>query len=436
MRWDETLKVIQDDRRFNALPSAGERKQVFAEYQTLVRKREKEEEKEKKKRALDDLIDALKGWEGIKKPDARYKDFAMEFFDEDWFKLMDEEARDETFQEFMDEQERNASEVRRKTRKDGVEKVQATFASHDKISIKSKWREVRDIMRDDEAFLSLTKLEALTSWEDWVKETEKKELEAKTRHRVRDGRKMRDAFRELLQEVNDTGLCKMNSQWREVAQHVKDDARYEALIQKSGSSAHDLFDDFVVLLNDRCKDDRNKLKKMAKVRGVTISSVSTFESFHDSLKDEDGYSEIPEEHCRNLFDGLVAKAKEQEEEAEREQKKARKKFVELLQRCKDVTASITYEGTEVLISEDAAWQALEEETRRQCFHIFIEQLKLQAMKEAEGVATGGTGDRDRRRRRGVGEEASDDGGDRRRRGRSEEPLSSPRGDRRKRSRRR
>lgn len=51
MKWEEASKLCQEDRRFLALNTAGERKQEFAVWVTQSKKREKEEEREKKKRA-------------------------------------------------------------------------------------------------------------------------------------------------------------------------------------------------------------------------------------------------------------------------------------------------------------------------------------------------------------------------------------------------
>lgn len=83
----------QDDRRFNALTAAGERKQAFAEYITQTKKREKEEEREKRKRAKDDFIEALQKWKDLKLT-TRYRDTAEHFYNEEWFKLLEEDERD------------------------------------------------------------------------------------------------------------------------------------------------------------------------------------------------------------------------------------------------------------------------------------------------------------------------------------------------------
>ena len=62
-------------------------------YITQSKKREKEEEREKRKRSKDDFIDALTAWKDLKLT-TRYKDAAEHFYNEEWFKLLEEEERD------------------------------------------------------------------------------------------------------------------------------------------------------------------------------------------------------------------------------------------------------------------------------------------------------------------------------------------------------
>ena len=88
-----SVSKLQEDRRFGALAAAGERKQAFAEYITQSKKREKEEEREKRKKAKDDFIDALTAWKDLKLT-TRYKDAAEHFYNEEWFKLLEEDERD------------------------------------------------------------------------------------------------------------------------------------------------------------------------------------------------------------------------------------------------------------------------------------------------------------------------------------------------------
>merc|ERR1712050_246143 len=58
--------------------------------------------------------------------------------------------------------------------------------------------------------------------------------------------------------------------------------------------------------------------------------------------------------------------------------KNRKRFVELLQKTREVTANTTYEQASKLLGSSSAWDAVDEHTRKQCFDIFVDQLKIQS----------------------------------------------------------
>eukprot|EP00927_Polykrikos_kofoidii_P053731 TRINITY_DN48292_c0_g1_i1.p1 TRINITY_DN48292_c0_g1~~TRINITY_DN48292_c0_g1_i1.p1 ORF type:complete len:641 (-),score=193.53 TRINITY_DN48292_c0_g1_i1:95-1888(-) len=407
MKWEEALKLIADDRRLNALTTAGERKQVFAEYVTQTKKRQIEEQRERRKRAKDDFIEELKNWDGLKLV-TRYREVAEEFMDRDWFKLIEEEERDELFQDFMDENEKKVKDDRRKKRKEVVEKVKEIYDENKDITTLSRWRDVQELLRDCETFRWLTKLEALTSWEEWVTEAEKKEVESKAKTKFRQERLARDAFREALMELRRKNEIKMSTQWRDVANMVKDDPRYIAMIGQSGSTPHDHFEDLLEELGEKYKEDRAKIKKLAKEKGIVITSSSAYEWFHDQLKMEEAFLNIEEENRKMMFDSLVAKAREQDEDAEKAAKRNRKKFVELLQRTREVTAMTSYDAATKILGTNPAWDAVDEMTRRQCFDIFVDQLKIQC----------GAWNKSRKNEGAGGDDAeepaeSDDGGDQR-----------------------
>jgi len=398
MKWEEALKIIQDDRRFNALNTAGERKQVFAEYVTQTKKREKEAEREKRKRAKDDFLAALADWEDLKVT-SRYREAAEAFCDKDFYKLLEEEERDELFQDFMDEHEKKVRDDRRKQRKEYVEKIKAVYVEHEEISTLSRWRDLQDILSDNETFRWLSKLEALTSWEEWVNEWEKKELDNKAKARFREDRLVRDGFRQLMKEHSDKGALHLNSHWGDFAQTIVDEPRYLNVVGMSGSTPHDLFDDFLEELGERYKEDRAKIKKWAKAKGLVVTSTTTPQWFYEQLKGEDGFLQIPEPHRNMVYESLISKAREQDEDVEKNAKKNRKRFVELLQKTREVTANTTYEAAQKILGVSAAWDAVDEQTRRQCFDIFVDQLKIQSeSRRVEKDDLSGDSDDDRRKK--------------------------------------
>merc|ERR1719478_1867770 len=87
---------------------------------------------------------------------------------------------------------------------------------------------------------------------------------------------------------------------------------------------------------------------------------------------------MADENKRTVFESLIGKAKEQDEDVEKNAKRNRKRFVELLQKTREVTARTTFEDAAKLLSVSPAWDAVDENTRRQCFDIFVDQLKIQS----------------------------------------------------------
>merc|ERR1712113_863812 len=106
----------------------------------------------------------------------------------------------------------------------------------------------------------------------------------------------RDGFRDFCATLHYDGKISSTSHWREVAKMVVDDERYMKMVGMSGSTPHDLFDDFIEDLGEKYKQDRALLKKMAKAKGVVITSTSTYGWFCDELRDEEGYDSIAGEH--------------------------------------------------------------------------------------------------------------------------------------------
>lgn len=72
------------------------------------------------------------------------------------------------------------------------------------------------------------------------------------------------------------------------------ESRYIDLISQPGSTPHDLFDDFIEGTGDRYNQDKAKLKKLVKSKGLVITTNSTWEWFNGELKDvsRSGFSSI------------------------------------------------------------------------------------------------------------------------------------------------
>lgn len=386
-KWDEAMKLIQDDKRFNAFPTGGERKQAFAEWLTKAKKRAVEQARQKKLKAKDDWATMIKEWDGLK-PSTRYRDVAYEFFQSETFKLIDEDDRDEIFQDVMDDLDKQRKDERRKNKKGLLDKAKKLFIEDENITPLSRWRDVQDAFRDNDIYKVLSKVDVLTAWEEWSEEAEKKELEQKRKEKFRAERLFRDEFRKILDVYYKQGKITTETFWGSFVQEINEEEAYVKLIGQPGSKPHDLFDDYIESLHEKMKQEMKRIAKLAKARDVVVTPGSTYEWFAGQLVSEDTWQKAREQVRLQAFEMLVQRAKDQETaavaDAEKAAKKNRKNFVELLQKTREVTAATTYDMAEILLCSNSAWNAVDDRTRRQCFDIFVDQLKIQH--EARGGA--------------------------------------------------
>lgn len=97
-------------------------------------------------------------------------------------------------------------------------------------------------------------------------------------------------------------------------------------------------------------------------------------------------------------------ASEQDEDKAAE--KNRMQFVELLLKTREVSASTTYEEARTMLSGNAAWHAVDERTRHECFEIFVEHLgNHHSKKKKKEKGSKGEKKKEKRRHR-EGEEAA------------------------------
>lgn len=68
---------------------------------------------------------------------------------------------------------------------------------------------------------------------------------------------------------------------------------------------------------------------------------------------------------------------QQDASVEKTTKKNRKHFVVLLQKTGEISGATTYDMAETLLGGTPAWDSIDEQTRKKCFHAFVDQLKLQ-----------------------------------------------------------
>jgi len=100
------------------------------------------------------------------------------------------------------------------------------------------------------------------------------------------------------------------------------------------------------------------------------------------------------------------KEEDDEDGDDEDGEKTRTQFVDLLMKAKEISAGTTYEDAEGLLSKRAAWKAVDEQTRRECFEIFVDHLATHTGKKKKKKDKAKKGKK--RKHKGTEEEAVED----------------------------
>ena len=228
--WAEVSKKpsVISDKRFNLFPTGGERKQIFTEFQTMDKKRQKDKEREKRQEATNALTAVLKDRSktGILKANYSLMDFFKDCGEEDWWSNIDDNDRDDAFQDFMEDWHRKDRDDRRSGRKECARDMRRFLDEHDKIDFTTKWREAQVLMQDEEFVQKLDKIDLLEEFERFVEDNQRDERDNFKIKAYRKQRVERDDFIELLQarkkDIN------FDTPWPQFCEIVKEDPRYLA----------------------------------------------------------------------------------------------------------------------------------------------------------------------------------------------------------------
>lgn len=218
-RWKTIRPIIEGETTFRATDDENERRQLFEEYVTELKKAHVEQESATRKAAMDELVGIL-----------------------------------------------NSLDLEPYTR---WSEAQATIESSDKF-------------QGDDKFKTLSKSDVLTAFENHIKNLERTFNDARQQQKAalaRKERRNREAYLELLKELKSQGKIKAGSKWMNIRPVIQDDPRYHAVLGQSGSTPLDLFWDMVEEEERALRGPRNDVLDVLDVSGYTLmanSHVLTF----------------------------------------------------------------------------------------------------------------------------------------------------------------
>ncbi|KAG0502112.1 hypothetical protein HPP92_002184 [Vanilla planifolia] len=338
--WEQTMRIIINDKRYGALKTLGERKQAFNEYLGQRKKQEAEERRNRQKKAR-----------------------------EDFTRMLEERAK------AAEEHKHNIMEYR------------AFLESCDFIKATTQWRKVQDRLEDDERCSRLEKIDRLEIFQEYIQDLEKEEEEQKKIQREqlrRQERKNRDAFRKLMEIDISAGILTAKTHWRDYCLKVKDSTPYLAVSSNtSGSTPKDLFEDVAEELEKQFHDDKAQIKEAMKIGKVTLTSAWTFDKLKASIAEYDNLLGISDINLKLVFDELIERQREKEEKEAKKRQRLADNFSDLIYSVKDISATSKWEDCKIFVEESQEYRSIGDENfARDIFEDYVAILQEKA-KEKE-----------------------------------------------------
>jgi pre-mRNA-processing factor 40 len=321
-RWKTARSIIEHEAIFRSTDNETERRQLFEEYITDLKKTNVEREVVTRKNAMDELVVILKALD--LEPYTRWSE------------------------------------------------AHAIIQSHERFA-------------SDEKFKTLSKSDVLTAFENHIKSLERTfndERQREKASKARKERQNRDRFIDLLKEFKAAGKIKAGTKWKKIHSEIESDTRYIGILGQPGSSPLDLFRDMVEEEERGLRLVRNDVYDVLEDRRYEVTPKTTFQDFQSIMQSDRRTGSIPQDTLSLLFERLLEKVNRRSDEDKHATERHTRRAIDALRsRIKHlenpaIQASSTWESVRPQIVDTDEFKALEsDDLRRQAFDKVIRRLK-------------------------------------------------------------
>ncbi|ORY87135.1 hypothetical protein BCR37DRAFT_335881, partial [Protomyces lactucae-debilis] len=391
--WQQAMRAAIKDPVWRALPTTVARKAAFEQYLVETRKATLGKQQDRLEKLKKDWTQMCTRHDEIK-PWSMWTNIRPYLEGERAFKAaLDEDEREALFEMYVmqlaeAEKSRKVQEVT-----DGIRALSRELDDID-ITLNMTWHEAK--AKIDEAnvsfrYKSLSKLDVLQAYEDFVDSKERQQAiatkQAKVEERQQE-RKNREAFTTLLHSLRDQGDIYAEMRWQDIYLHIKEEDAFLAMLGQAGSSPLDLFRDVVEELRDALREKKRTVTKYLEERHFTFDVSTLLDDFAAILKEDPRTAEYDHVTVKQIHGSLKAKAQRRLEDDQRhEERRLRRKMDDLRGAMKKleppIQVSDSYVDTRTRLSMLAEFEGLGEDQRIQAFDKYIRRLREKEEDELE-----------------------------------------------------
>ncbi|XP_034475283.1 pre-mRNA-processing factor 40 homolog A [Drosophila innubila] len=389
--WDQCVKIISKDPRYNAFKTLNERKQTFNAYKTQKLKDEREESRLKAKKAKEDLEQFLMSSD---KMNSQMKYFRCEevFASNRTWTTVPEPDRRDIYEDCIFNLAKREKEESRLLKKRNMKVLGELLESMTSITYASTWSEAQVMLLDNAAFkndvtlLGMDKEDALIVFEEHIRTLEKEEEEDREREKKRlkrQQRKNRDGFLALLDSLHEEGKLTSMSLWVELYPIISADIRFSAMLGQNGSTPLDLFKFYVENLKARFHDEKKIIREILKEKQFVVQAKTSFEDFATVVCEDKRSASLDAGNVKLTYNSLLEKAETIEKERMKEEvRRLRKLENEIKNEWLEANVSVgePYESAKKLVEHLEAFALYEKD-------IGVEKIWEDFIKESEDACS-------------------------------------------------
>ena len=311
MPWKDVVSTCEDEREWNVL-KRGEKRQLLAEFQNKLQKKQKDIQKLKKKKTRDDFLRMLASSHNVESR-SRWDDVRDELRGDVRFEAVESERdREGWFYEFIGELGRREREEEIEVKTRGKNELN-DFLKTLSITANSKWEEWREVIQQkverSDRMVVLHDGEVRHQFEDILseiirEEDEKRRREAKEKKQIEVD--LRDTLDEMLekmkrgQEVRGGVLITPSSNYDDFERRIREDYLKGIVNEEEEEEKGTMEEEGEIRMGDRVHSSSSSSSDVKTNDVIEESSTSSSEKQHKEEEKEENQSV----HCYEIFQKL------------------------------------------------------------------------------------------------------------------------------------
>ncbi|KAF2637081.1 hypothetical protein P280DRAFT_472597 [Massarina eburnea CBS 473.64] len=407
--WTQTVRVGIKDPNWRAIPDPEKREEAFRKYCDDLRAQEKSKEADRQARLHTDFMSMLRS-----QPEIKYYtkwNTARPILEEEtvFRSAKDDHERRQLFEEYITLLKRGTAEKEAKDKKNALDGLEELLQTLD-LEPFTRWHTAEEKLEDSmefssEKYQSLHRIDVLTTFEKHIRQLQRDHndrVQADNNSKRRIERQNRDAFRQLLVELQENGTLRYGTKWKDIHNTLQNDPRYIAMLGQPGSSPLDMFWDALEVEDQKFRTLRRHALNALEQHRFEVVATTPFDEFLTIMRSEPRTADIDDQSVRSIFDYVVAKVKRRQDDERRDEEHNERYAMDALRSVikrldPPVTLADDWDAVRPRVEKTDEYRALKSESLRQS--VFDKYLRRLKEKESDRRERSKREPRDRERER-------------------------------------